>query len=214
MTSIIARPRKDCKPMISEEAYERLKQHLISMGYRENDLQPIVWPEGSISAYRDHSEQPWTFRYKADVLREKKERMDHNLWTKRKYGILEYRPIYIWVFHCPGIFGGIFEGWWIYMVRAGGILRGGGCRGSVEGHLLNQILEMFPLVDKGLFDNTIDIEEWKQAFVKKYQRGKWCRKPQGKAPVLAEIKNGCVNNIIKKLNWPNHKGANQCHQVK
>jgi len=74
----------------------------------------IDWPEGAISAYRNHPGAPWRFTTKSDILRRKRERMENNLRLKREVGVVERKALYVWVFWCPGINGFFYRGWWVY----------------------------------------------------------------------------------------------------
>jgi len=183
-----------------EESQRRAKEHLKSLGY-DFDRQPkLVWPEGAVAAWQDHFYGPWQFRLMSDVLRDKKERMELNLSLKRDYGKTEIRPLYVWVFWCPGFFGFAYRGWWTYLIGRG-IDSGKYLRHNRK--LMSRIMELFPS-PKTLFGN-LSFDEWMQWFVKHYQRGLWCGKPQGKSAVWAEIRGDHIEEILGRAEWPNQK---------
>jgi len=191
---------------LSDEARERAREYLLSAGYREKDLKPIVWPEDAVNAYKEHPYAPWEFTTKADILRGKRERMENCLWFKREYGVTHRKPLYVWVFWCPGI-SGLFEGLWTYIVGLGRDYQGGGYKGQLEGYLLDDVMRLFPLVDRPLFPDYRYYESWRRAFVKKYQRGLWCGRPQGKAPIRAEVRGSNIVKILGRAQWPKRKDS-------
>ncbi len=196
---------KNPTPLLSDDGCRRVREHLKSAGIDFDSIPKLVWPEGAVSASQKHMYAPWEFIYKSDILKAKKEGMEQNLWWKRQYHTTEIRALYVWVFWCPGI-SGFFKGLWTYFVGIGGDYRGGGYKGEVSGSLLDDVMDLFPLVDKPLFTKNNNVweyhNEWQQRFVRKYQRGKWCGKPQGKAPVWAEVEEGSVKKIIGRIQWP------------
>jgi hypothetical protein len=120
-------------------------------------------------------------------------------WKREGCGTTEIRPVYVWVFWCPGLGGFAYRGWWTYLVG-----RGIEC-GKYLSHnerMIRRIMELFPVEAPGLFGPSLTHYEWMPRFAKMYQRGKHCGKPQGKAPVWAEVRNGNVQEIIKKAKWP------------
>jgi len=157
----------------------------------------IDWPEGAISASRGHRSQPWRFYTIADKLAKKRKRNEERLWIKREYGVVRKVALYAWVFWCPGINFFIYRGWWTYLVGRGisyGVdFRGGSVR------LQSRLMELFPVGDRSLFG---DFGEWKAEFVKRYQRGCRSGKPQGKAPVWAEVAGGGVKRLLSRAEWP------------
>jgi len=181
---------------LSDAGRWRAREHLLSVGYTEKQLQPIVWPEDAVSAHREHMYAPWEFTTKADILRGKRERMEHNLWWKREYGVTHIQPLYVWVFWCPGFFGFAYRGWWLYLFG-----RGISSNKYQEGDIFSQLMELFPLIEPTLYGPP-DIKEWKAEFVKRYQRGYWCGKPQGKAPIWAEVKGTSIEKILGRAEWP------------
>jgi len=109
----------------------------------------------------------------------------------------EKKPLYVWVFWCPGI-SSFFRGLWTYFVGFGRDYRGGGYKGDVSGRLLEQVIKLFPLVERDLF-GELNYELWQRKFIEKYKRGLWCGKPQGKALIWAEVKGGEVMKILGKV---------------
>ena len=185
---------------LSEDARRRAREYLLSRGYREEQLKPIVWPEGAVSAHRRYSGAPWEFILKSDILRAKRERMERNLWWKREYGVIHRRPLYIWVFWCPGVGGFAFRGWWTYIIGRG--VEHGGKR-SVATEPILRAMELFPVIEPRLFEEDWQQRErWMKEFVKRYRRGKWCGKPQGKAPIWAEIEGSSIVKILGRAEWP------------
>lgn len=199
MGTVITRSFKDSGSfLLSEEARKRATEHLKSLGYREEELQPIEWPEDAVSAYREHMYAPWQFTTKSDIRRQRRERMEHHLWWKREYGVIERRALYVWVFWCPGLFGFAYRGWWVYLIG----------RGIESGKYLEQdtktmsrLMELFPLVESTLFGSP-DIAKWKKEFVKRYRRGTWAGRPQAKAPVWAEVEGTRIRRILGRAKWP------------
>lgn len=121
------------------------------------------------------------------VMERRRQQQRARLKQKRSnYDVIERKPLYVWVFWCPGIGGFAYRGWWLYIVG----------RGIDSGKYLERdtrtvlrLMELFPL-------GTPDIEKWKMEFVKRYQRGCWCGKPQGKALIWAEVKGSYIKNIL------------------
>ena len=60
-----------------------------------------------------------------------------------------------------------------------------------------RVMELFPITES-LFP---DIEKWKAEFVKRYERGYWCGKPQGKTPIWAEIQGTNIKRILGRAEW-------------
>ena len=190
------------KPIFSEAARQRVIEHLKEAGIDFERIPKLIWPEGAISASQKDRYAPWEFRYKSDILREKKKGMERNLWWKREYKKTETRALYVWVFWCPGI-SGIFEGLWTYLVGIGSNYHGGGYKGQLEGHLLEKVMELFPLVDKPLFPDWRYYDQWQKQFIKRYPaKKKWCGKPQGKSPIWAEIRGDNIREILSRAQWP------------
>jgi len=201
MSTVVIRSKNKHKKGIlnlSDDAQRRAREYLKSAGYAVEKIQPLIWPEDAVSASRTHMYAPWQFTTKADVLRERRKRMEYHLWFKREYGVIQRRPLYVWVFWCPGFFGFAYRGWWLYLIG----------RGISSSKYLEKgkktvarLMELFPLVEPNLFGPP-DLEKWKSEFVKRYKRGRWCGKPQGKAPVWAEIKGDRIERILSRAEWP------------
>ncbi len=188
---------------MSEAARQRAKEYLKNVAGIEVDrLQPLVWPEDAVSAYRKYMYAPWEFTYKSDILRRKIEKMEEHLYWKRERDIIYRKPLYIWVFWCPGINGLIYRGWWLYLEGLN-ISEALDFRRFHE-KLISEIMELFPLVDKPLFGKP-DLEDWKGEFVKRYPCGRWGGRPQGKAPVWAEVQGSSVLKILGRAEWPKQK---------
>lgn len=201
MTAIIKRPRKGEMPWLSEKERIRAREYLISAGYDVDRMPKLIWPDDAVSATHDNPYAPWKFTTRSDVLKARKERMEHCLWWKREYGIIEIRALYVWVFWCPGI-SGIFEGLWTYLIGIGREYCGGGYKGQLNGRHLERVMELFPLVDKPLIPDWRYYEQWRERFVKKYpSKTKWCGKPQGKAPVWAKVKGDHIEEILGRAEW-------------
>ena len=164
----------------------------------------IDWPEGAVSAHQNHPGDTWKFKTKSDILREKRETMENNLRLKREDGVVERKALYVWVFWCPGVDGFFYRGWWLYLIG-----KDYESDKYLERHtkIISQLMELFPLVEPGMFDGP-DIEQWKKKFAKQYQRGIRSGKPQGKAPVWAEMKNGTLERILSRDEWPGGRRGN------
>jgi len=205
MSSVIIRDKKASEHplgfLLSDESRRRAREYLKEAGIEVERLQPLIWPKDAVSAFREHMYAPWEFKYKSDILREKQERMEGHLWWKREYGIVQRKPLYVWVFWCPGINDCFFKGYWTYFVGLGKDYHGGGYKDDIVGKLLEQVIKLFPLVETDLFGN-FNYDLWQRRFIEKYQRGIWCGKPQGKAPVWAEVKGGNVEKILSRAEWP------------
>jgi len=189
------------KISLSDDARRRATAHLISLGYREKQLQPIVWPEDAVSAYRRNIILPWEFTTNADLKRRRQERAKKILWWKREYGVIYRRPLYVWVFWCPGI-SGIFEGWWTYIIGRG-VEHGG--KYTQDSDLILRAMELFPMSESVLFGIEEDWqqrERWMKEFAKRYQRGVRCGKPQGKAPIWAKVEGNSIVKILGRAQWP------------
>ncbi len=205
MSTVVARSRdKHPKNLLglSDDARQRIRERLKSAGIHVERLQPLIWPEDAVSAFQEYMYAPWQFTTKADILRKRRERMEEHLRRKREYGITQRRALYVWVFWCPGINDFIFRGWWTYLVGIGGKnYHGDGYKGQVSGRLCNELMNLFPLVEPKPFAPP-SLDEWMAEFVKRYQRGCWCGKPQGKSPIWAEVKGGDLVRILDRAEWP------------
>lgn len=200
MCTIVTRSFKEQSGFIlSEEARQRATKYLKSIGVREEQLQPIIWPEDAVSAYREHQFAPWKFTTRADILHKKRERMEQHLWLKREYGVTHRQPVYVWVFWCPGFFGFAYRGWWIYLIGNNGIESGKYIERDTK--TISRLMELFPLIEPTLYGPPC-LEKWKKEFVKRYQRGSWCGKPQGKSPVWAEVRGDTIEKLLERAEWP------------
>ncbi len=204
MSTIVTRSKnKHTKGLLtlSDDARQRAKEYLKSQGYPVEKLQPLIWPDDAVSAYREHPYAPWKFTTKTDILRQRREHMEHHLWWKREYRVTQRRALYVWVFWCPGIFGFTYQGWWLYII--GGDYECGKYLEQDE-KIVSRLMELFPLVEPKLFGPP-DISKWKKEFVKRYQRGYWCGKPQGKSPIWAEVQGGSIRKLLNRADFPGAK---------
>ena len=203
MTAVIRSKNKNKSGCfnLSPEARKRAREYLKSLGYQDKELQPIVWPDDAVSASRRYRGAPWQFTTKADIRRQRQERMKRILYWKREYGVVQRKPLYVWVFRCPGW---VYEGWYTYIIGTN-ISCALNFRGYAKG-LITQLMQLFPLIEPTLFGSQ-DLGEWMAEFIKHYQRGTWCGKPQGKAPVWAEVEGGRVNRIFDRAQWPDENKA-------
>ena len=201
MSSFVKRPKKGDQLFwqLSKAGYIKAKEDLLAAGIVLDKSPKIDWPEGSISASRDHIYAQWQYRYKSDILREKKERIESRLWWKREYRVEHRRVLYVWVFWCPGFFGFAYRGWWTYIVGIGGKYYSSGKKGSVGGRLLDEVIKLFPVTEPTFIP---DHDQWQREFVKKNQKGLWCGKPQGKAPIWALIEGDYIIEILSRAKWP------------
>ncbi len=188
---------------LSDEAMQRGREHLKSVGIDFDRLPKIIWPDDAVYAYQKHIYAPWEYTTKADVRRKRQEDAKLKLRYKRgEYRALKRLPAYVWVFYCPGI-SGIFEGWWTYIIGRG--FQHGGKR-KQNSDLILKAMELFPLTLHQAEDDWEAREDWMMAFAKRYQRGKWCGKPQGKAPIWCEVQGNCIEKILERTEWPGKKG--------
>ncbi len=183
---------------LSDEAKQRAKEHLEKAGIRLDQVPPLIWPDDAVSAYQEHMYAPWQFTTKADIRRKRQKVAKHVLWFKREYKVSQRRAAYVWVFWCPGINGIFYRGWWLYII---------GNNFSTSKYFerdtekIQKLMKLFPLVEPTLFGPP-DIKKWKREFVKRYQRGKWGGKPQGKAPIWCEVERDYIIKILSRAEWP------------
>ena len=156
----------------------------------------IDWPDGAIYASQEREDLPWEFRTTADVLAEKRCTMEQNLHRKREWDIVRRVSLYVWVFYVPGFF---YNGWWTYLVGIEGHDYGGGRKSEANGYLLGEIMKLFPIKNFATLFPSED--DWMKGFAKQYQRGTRGGKPQGKAPVWAEVKGSQLVRILGKGEW-------------
>lgn len=187
---------------MTDEKRRRIREYLISVGVRVEELHPLIWPKNAVSAYRKSIYEPWEYTLKSDILRRKRELRDqHRSWMESQ--ITHRRRLYVWVFWCPGI-SGFFEGWWTYIIGYGGVEHGG--KFTQDSNLILRAMELFPVIEPKLFDTEEDWEQrerWMIEFAKRYQRGLWCGKPQGKAPIWAEVQGNTIVKILGRAQWSN-----------
>jgi hypothetical protein len=220
-TVVIRSKNKHTKGLfsLSDDARRRAREHLKSVGYDVDGIQPLIWPDDAVEASRKHIYAPWEFVTKADVRRSRQERMKRILWWKREYGVVRRRALYVWVFRCPGW---VYEGWYTYLIGTN-ISCALNFRGNNES-LIARLMELFPLVGptRLLFEDRSggpaasapassfrrqergglpDLDKWMAEFVKRYQRGTWCGRPQGKSPVWAEVEGTHIKRIIGRAEW-------------
>lgn len=131
----------------------------------------------------------------AKQLRRKRQK-DILARKREPYGQIQKKPLYVWVFWCPGI-SGIFEGLWTYFVGLGREYHGGGYKGEVDGYLLDEVMRLFPVCNSF----PVSRKQWQENFIKKYTRGKHCGRPQGKAPIWAEVQGSSVVKILGRAEW-------------
>lgn len=203
MTCVVMRSKKnpDGFPIkLSEDAQRRIRVDMEAIGYNVDDIQPLDWPEGAVSACREHMYAPWQYTTKADIRRKRQKDAKEVLWLKREYKVIHKRAAYVWVFWCPGI-SGCFRGWWTYL-KGNGFDHGG--THQTDSDLILEAMRMFPVVEPSLFDVGEDWEvreKWMIEFAKYYQRGVWCGKPQGKAPIWVEVKENNIEKILGHAGW-------------
>lgn len=192
--------KRNWAPIFSEEAHERCRKHLLSVGYREEDLKPIVWPDDAVHAHRDHLGDPWKFTTQADIRRKRQEDAKDTL--RRVRGENEKRSkiqcLYVWVFYCHGI-SGFYVGWYTYII---------GLNFSAalnfrcySNRLVERLMRLYPLVEAETLFEPPDFEKWMREFAKKYKRHSPHFSRQGKSPVLCEVCGGDIKKIIKKIEW-------------
>ena len=181
---------------LSDAGRLRLREHLKSTGVRVDQLPSFDPPEDAVSAYHGSMYEPYEYTTKADILKRKRESMESRLRIKREYGLTHRRPLYVWVFWCPGAFGFAYRGWWLYLIGRGISTS----KYFERSTMCSTIMSLFPIVEPNLFGPP-DIEQWKAEFVRRYQRGLWCGKPQGKAPIWVEVKGDCIERILGRAKW-------------
>lgn len=109
----------------------------------------------------------------------------------------ERRPLYVWVFYCPGF---VYEGWWTYLIGRGISY---GRYLSRNERLVSRLMELFPMGEPTLYGPSLTYEQWMPRFARRY----CCRWPdgkprthagriQGKAFVWAEVQGDQVRWIL------------------
>lgn len=174
------------------------RQFLINTknGVRE-DIKPLILsPPDNVAGYESDGYFRRAVTWKIFMER-RRERQKKRLEDKRScWDFVRKIPLFIWVFHCPGI-SGIYEGTWLYF-KGREKYYGGGFKGSIGCELLDRVIALFPLVEKDLFGNY-DFELWKSLFIKKYKKGCWAGRPQGLTPVWTLVRGGQVLEITDKI---------------
>lgn len=206
--------QRSWRPILSADGRRRAREHLLSLGHREEDLNPIEWPDDAVSAYQRHRGDPWQFITNADIRRNRQERAKERLtWVRGERFVTKVQPMYVWVFFCHGIGGEIcnpwgkrvggnlFCGWYTYLIGRG-ISVALNFR-SNNWYLQDRVMELFPLVKAETLFDPPDFEKWMVEFAKKYQRYSPHFSCQGKAVVYAEVKNGHIQEITGKGKWSN-----------
>lgn len=144
-----------------------------------------------------------------DLGREKRERQAKSLrWRREGCGRTERRALYVWVFHCPGVDGVAYYGWWTYLVGRGISIQVRDLRDySGEMRLREPIMRLFP-VRPGLFAESL--YDWMPLFARKYCVRRPDGKPrlhagriQGKAMIWADVTGNCFERIIGRAYLPN-----------
>lgn len=138
----------------------------------------------------------------ADLRREKRERQAERLRRIRQSDLPQVRPIYVWVFHCPGF---VFGGWWTWLKGRDWESDKYFWRHRPE--MEQAIMDLFPMDDQpDLFGRRHTREQWQRWFARKY----CCRHPdgrprlharriQGKAFAWAEFDGQRIVKIIKPI---------------
>jgi len=162
---------------------------------------------GADTAIVDTNWDPPRITTWSQVGEEKRRRQAERLERKRtSYCAENVRPIYVWVFHCPGIGGFAYMGWWTYLVWRGG---DSGKYLSHNKEMIRQLMDWFPMSDKTLFGSALTHEQWQKRFARAF----CCRNPdgsprkhagriQGKALLWAEFHGSCLWRIIGRAFLP------------
>jgi hypothetical protein len=136
----------------------------------------------------------------SDLGREKRARQTRNLEDKRDGTVSSVRPMYVWVFHCPGIFGFAYRGWWTYLIWHGGD-SGKFLRHSTK--MIDALMSLFPMADPCLFGQPPTYEQWQVRFATAF----CCRNPDGTARKHAGRIQG------KALLWAEFWGEHPCEII-
>ena len=168
-------------------------------GLIKKELRPYVLsPPPNVAGYESNGYYRRAVTW-AMVMERRRQRQAERLRQIRSdYDVTYRRPLYAWVFWCPGINNFIFRGWWIDLV---GRDIDFSCKYFEGTKMCSKLMELFPLVEPTLVGQP-DIEKWKAEFVKRYKKGCWCGKPQGKAPIWAEVKGNSIVRILGRAEWP------------
>jgi len=166
---------------------------------------------GKDTAMVDTYYEPPLITTYADIGRRKKQQQAKRLAGKRKDEYrTEIRPIYLWVFHCPG-FGFAYKGWWTYLIGRHGWDSGKYL--ARDEKIIRQLMELFPVADTTLFGPSLTHEQWQPLFALAYA----CRHPdgslrkhagwvQGKALLWAEFHGSSFWRIIGPAHLPPRTG--------
>jgi hypothetical protein len=164
----------------------------------------ILMPPPDVAGYENDGFHRRAVTWEMIKQRRREKQKQHLEELQREWEYIPVRriPMYVWVFFCPGVGGFAYRGWWLYIK---GRDTDEGFR-SLRSETIKKVMELFPLVQPSLFckysEYDADVEEWKREFVKKYAaKKKWCDKPQGKAPVWAEVSNHGIK-ILERAEWP------------
>ena len=139
--------------------------------------------------------------------RKRREQAERLRW-KRQGDPAVRRPLYVWVFHCPGIFGFAYFGWWCYLI-------GRGIKSQVDkrddrnhpSRLRDELRALFPFGERTLYgDWSISFDTWMERFARAYccrhQDGrprKHAGRIQGKAFVWAEVNGDHVSRLLGRI---------------
>jgi hypothetical protein len=148
----------------------------------------------------------------SDLGREKRRRQAQRLNSKRFSGCeTNVRAVYVWVFHCPGLGGVAYYGWWTYLVWRGGD------SGKYFGKniaAIGKLMELFPMEEPGLFGHSLAYEEWQIRFAKTFAcrnadgtLRKHAGRIQGKALLWAEFHGAAFWRIIGRAYLPRQSPA-------
>jgi hypothetical protein len=167
---------------------------------------------GPDTAVVDTNCRPPAITTYAELGRRKRERQAEQLARKRVSDWdTQIRPLYVWVFHCPGLGKVAFRGWRTYLIG----------RGIKEGRWLfcsagiqHRLMRLFPIAQGSLDDPPLTYEQWMPLFAKFF----CCRRPdgtprkhagriQGKALIWAEVCGGNVHRIIGQAQLPERRSG-------
>ena len=166
---------------------------------------------GPDTAVVDTNAHPPRITTYAELGRRKRERQAEQLARNRiSLFRTEIRPLYVWVFHCPGAFGFAFKGWWTYLIGRG-IEQGR--FGFHDEKLQKRLMTLFPIASGDIDGPPLTYNEWMPLFAKVF----CCRHPdgtvrkhagriQGKALVWAEVRGDHVERIMGRAQLPGPKG--------